>query len=264
MSKYEKQYNKIAKNILKTGELRNTRSGWTYSLPFQELNASLKHNMFPLLTCREIFYKGVAGEYAAMIRGPKNIKDFQKWGCNYWNEWGDISSGDLRLDYGNLWIDYNGINQIEELIKTIKYDPHSRRLLINGWRPNNNLSLPCCHYSYQFYVSNNSIDLLWTQRSGDWMVGVPSDMTFAAIMLICIANLCDLTPRNIKMIIGDAHIYLEHKLNAKLQIEKEILSPPMYSIQKQLGESGDVGFMPTDLEIINYKNQGKLKYDLKK
>jgi len=263
MTRYESKYLRIADEILTYGDYRETRNGWVKSLFTQTLHFDMSGDRFPVITTRKMNVNSVLGEYAAIIRGPKNIKDFQKWGCNYWNEFGDPDTGELRIDYGNSWVDYNGVNQVEELLYNIRNHPQDRRLLINAWNPKNThtSSLPCCHFMYQFYVDNFNLDLTVYQRSGDWMVGVPSDMIFAATFLANIASLSNLKPRRINLIIGDCHIYKEHFDKVTEQMSRAITAPPLYSLLRQ-HEFAD--FEPTDLNILDYKHKEFIKYDLKK
>ena len=263
MTRYESKYLRIANEILMYGDYRETRNGWVKSLFTQTLHFDMSDDRFPVVTTRKMNIDSVLGEYAAIIRGPKNIKDFQKWGCNYWNEFGDPDTGELRIDYGNSWVDYNGVNQVEELLYNIRNHPQDRRLLINAWNPKNThtSSLPCCHFLYQFYVNNTALDLTVYQRSGDWMIGVPSDMVFAATFLANIASISNLKPRRVNLIIGDCHIYEEHFEKAKEQIGRMITASPHYTLSRQ-EEFTD--FQPIDLNIINYKHKELIKYDLKK
>lgn len=258
----ERGYKRIVHDIIHNGSYRETRNGHVRSLPNQILKITgLDKGLFPLLTTRQIFYKGVLGEYAALIRGPQNVKDFEKWGCNYWSYLGD-KDGNLNLDYGNLWIDANGVNQMQEVVDLLRHDPTNRRMVISGWNPGkqDDLSLPCCHYSYQFWCHDQYLDLLWTQRSGDFMVGIPSDMVLAATMLSCFASVVGIKPRNITMIIGDAHIYEEHFEQAKEQLDKVWWEPPKYRLAKQHHIQT---FKPEDLEIFQYKHRGKINYVFK-
>ena len=257
----EQEYINITKRIIADGVPRDGRNGMTYSLPFQQLNFDLSSGHFPLLTSRRIFYKGVLGEYAAMIRGPKHVNDFKQFGCNYWDAWAD-EEGNLNVDYGNAWIDYNGVDQMANVLSSLRNNPADRRMVINAWRPDrlSDLSLPCCHHSYQFWSDGKSVDLLWIQRSGDWMVGVPSDMVLASTMLLCFASLSGLTARNVKMIIGDAHIYDEHIPTAGEQCRRLGWNPAKYTLKPQ---TDLYSFLPEDLEITEYKYEPSLKYLLK-
>lgn len=258
---FEERYLNIAEKIIRNGSTQSTRNGITYSLPNQTLKFDLTDGTFPLLTTRKSYYKGVLGEYAAMIRGPKHVDDFQKFGCNYWNNWAD-KEGNIKVDYGNSWINYEGVNQMEYVLDLLRNDPTSRRMVITGWRPNklNDLDLPCCHHSYQFWSDGEVVDLLWVQRSGDWMVGVPSDAILASIMLLCFSSLAGLTARSIHMVIGDAHVYQEHVVPAKMQMRRVPWYPPNFELRKQRTV---YSFVPEDLIISDYKPEEPIKYILK-
>jgi thymidylate synthase len=256
------KYLEVASKILTQGHVRDTRNGKTKSLPFQTLEFNIENN-FPLLKSRKIFHKGIAGEYAAIIRGPKHVDDFTKWGCNYWNQWA-AEDGSIDVDYGNAWINFNGVNQMANVLDSLLFDPSDRRMVISGWNPERleDLSLPCCHHNYQFWSDGKVVDMLWIQRSGDFMVGVPSDMVFAAIMLSCFASCAALKPRNIKMVIGDAHIYEEHQQDALKQINSTFYqhTSATYTLKPQ---EDLYSFEPSDLNISNYEHNEGIKYELK-
>ena len=231
----ERGYKKIAHDILHNGSYRKTRNGHVRSLPNQILKITgLDHGVFPIITTRYIHWPGILGEYAALIRGPKNVEDFERWGCNYWSYLGD-ENGNLNLDYGNLWIDADGRNQMQEVANDLRNNPTSRRMVISGWRPDklDDLNLPCCHHNYQFYSDGNTLDLLWIQRSGDWMVGVPSDVVLSATMLLCFSSVAALRPGTVKFIVGDAHVYADHINDAHKQIKRLPWAPPKYDLKKQ-------------------------------
>ena len=160
MQIYNQKYLNIAEDILRYGRQKEGRNGYTRSLPFKELEFDMRNHYFPLLTSRKIHYEGVLGEYAAIIRQPKNIKDFQKWGCNYWNEFGDPDTGELRLSYGNSWYNFNGVNQVRNVLNNLRSNPYDRRHIISAWNPEGmeDLSLPPCHFLYQFYLDEDKYD----------------------------------------------------------------------------------------------------------
>ena len=283
MQIYNQKYLNIAEDILRYGHQREGRNGVVRSIPFQDLMFDMRNDYFPLITSRKIYYDGVFGEYAAMIRGPKNIKDFQKWGCNYWNEFGDPDTGELRLSYGNSWLDFNGVNQVEELLYNLKHHRYDRRHIITAWNPKGmqDLTLPPCHFLYQFYVdqtvasfdharngpndndTSDTLSMIMYSRSGDWMVGVPSDMVFGATMLAHISALVNLKPGTLKLFVADAHIYLEHFTKAQEQIENGYRwVDAKYSIQPQVGLNYNE-FQPKHMDIYNYEPKGSIKYELK-
>lgn len=275
------QYAKLIDKILTNGEKRSTRAGDAYSI-FGEVMSIDIYDHFPLLQGRKIFYKPVLGELAAFFRGPKHINDFKKFGCNYWDSWGatkeqvdkhnapsigvDIIEGGINVDYGNAWIDFNGVNQIEELIDKLRNNPTDRRLIVSGWRPDTipSLSLPCCHMLYQWYVREGKyLDMVWYQRSVDVMVGLPSDIILASAWTIILANECGYKAGNIKLVLGDTHVYANHingavdylrALNKTTSMEKA-----QYSIKT---EARYDNFMPDDIEITNYVSMPPIKFAL--
>lgn len=264
MQPFEQEYCNLVKKVLKKGEYRETRNAATVSIFGESLVADLRDG-FPILQGRKLYPSGVLGELAAMLRQPKNIKDFERWGCNYWKLWADKDTGDLNIDYGNQWFDFNGVDQIAELKDKLANNPADRRMIISSWRPDrlDELSLPCCHYSYQFHVSETGVlSMIWTQRSVDVMIGLPSDMIFAAAWLIAIANEFNLVPGVIKMDFGDTHIYADHEEQAYQYIEQAILpsDPVEWDFNTACGDF--CKFIPSDLQLLNYNPKPALKFKL--
>lgn len=264
MQPFELSYVQLVKKVLRDGELRKTRNAETFSVFGTSLIADLREG-FPILQGRKLFPAGVLGELAAMLRSPKTVADFERWGCNYWKLWGD-EEGKLTVDYGNQWFDFNGVDQIADLKDKLANNPADRRMIINSWRPDrlSELSLPCCHYSYQFHVSKEGVlSMIWTQRSVDVMIGLPSDMIFAAAWLIAIANEFDLTPGKIKMDFGDTHIYADHEERAYQYIDQTVSSvtePVEWDYNTV--RTDFCKFQPSDLQLLNYAPQPALKFKL--
>jgi thymidylate synthase len=264
---FEHEYAKLVYNILKNGEERKTRNGKTRALFGTTLEVDMTNrDIFPLLVARKMYYKGVLGELAAMLRGPKHIKDFELWGCNYWKTWAE-DDGHICVDYGNAWIDYNGVNQLDNLIHMLKTNPTDRRLIISSWRPDrlDSLSLPCCHHTYQWYVRKGQyLDMLWMQRSVDTMIGLPSDIVLAAAWNIMIANEVGLQPGKLTFSLGDTHIYEEHIEQAYmyLQMVGSQLIHPRYDLNTHKGRP-TVEFIPSMIQIRDYNPLQSLNFLLK-
>lgn len=257
---FESAYKSLVFKVLVLGEMRETRNSKTRTLFGERLVVKMPKGRFPLLNGRKIFHKGVFGELAAMLRGPKHIDDFKKWGCNYWDLWAK-EDGSIEVDYGNAWMD-----QIPALKYNLANDPTNRRMLIDGWRPERlyYLDLPCCHYSYQFHVSNiGELNMVWTQRSVDVMVGLPSDIVFAYAWLIMVANEFGYVPGRIVMNFGDTHIYESHVKNAQEYYDRPIahLSTARYELNCEPGKDF-TKFEPSDIIITDYNPQPKLEFDL--
>lgn len=260
---YEYNYKELVKRILKTGEIRYGRNGITKAIFPGVLSFVVNYN-FPLLTSRQIFYKGVLGELAAILRGPKHLRDFEQFGCNYWKLWAK-DDGSINVDYGNAWIDFNGVDQLERLREGLRTNPYDRRHLVSGWRPDNlwHLDLPCCHYAYQFYIREGRyLDMLWHQRSTDVMIGLPSDMVLAATWLIILANDVGYLPGKVTMTLGDTHIYEEHLDQAKEYVETLQSESPTYKLLVAEGKDFRE-FTPDWLEIKDYNPVSKINFELK-
>ncbi len=258
---FEKEYLKLVRYILTEGKEVATRNGNTLKIN----GAMIRFNAdweIPILQSRKYPYKGVLGEFAAFIRGPKKIEDFTKWGCNYWHKWAN-SDGTINLDYGNAWINWEGLNQVEEAINNLKASSGNRRVIITGWNPKNidNLSLPCCHYVYQFIRDGNEVSLIWIQRSADVMIGLPADALLAWVFLTSMAKTCDLIPGEVVMQLGDTHIYEEHIEGAKEQINRVVRTPVLgYNKCENI-----FNFIPDDVVIDeeSYNPHPPIKYLLK-
>lgn len=220
-TKYEKDYMALISDIMQNGNERPTRNHPTKAVFGRMLVVDeLTYGEFPILLGRRMYPKGIFGELAAFLKGPKTVKDFQDEGCNYWNKWSD-EDGRIHVDYGNSWLDFNGTNQLEATLTSLAEDPYGRRHLISGWRPDNlsNLSLPCCHLLYQWFVNNDRLEMIWYQRSVDTMVGLPSDVVLAAAWNVLMADQVGLNPGRLTFMLGDTHIYKSHMLDVGYYME---------------------------------------------
>ena len=226
---------------------------------------------FPLLQGRRMYPKGVIGEFAAMVRKPKHLRDFEKFGCNYWKQWAN-EDGSINIDYGNAWFEGD---QIEHLKDCLANNPNDRRMIINAWRPERlaELNLPCCHYSYQFYVSDGYLSMVWIQRSVDTMIGLPSDIILAAVWLITLANEFNYKTGDITMQLGDCHLYEEHiesgavdeylenvrKFNNTIFLKTAL---PYYALTSEPGADFTI-FEPQNLAITEYATCDNIQLELK-
>ena len=213
ISKYEHMYASLVDHVLQQGELRQTRNAKTLGVFGKSFMVDTGDEI-PLLSGRKLFYKGVLGELATMLRAPHHIEDFRKMGCNFWDTWAD-PDGSIRVDYGNAWRNWNdeGIDQLANLKKSLIEDPTGRRHIITGWNPSNldKLSLPCCHLYYQWYVSGgDTLKMIWSQRSVDLMIGLPSNVIAATTWNNLLANELGLKPGGVTFMLGDVHIYESH------------------------------------------------------
>jgi len=261
----DRKFKNLVTNAL-AQEKRQTRNAVTQSYFGEHLVIdSLEHGQFPVLLGRQIFLKGIIGEMAAFLKGPKAVKDFKEQGCNYWDAWGD-KTGKLNVDYGNAWLDFGGVNQLKEVVESLKKDPTGRRHLISGWNPGNlkDLSLPCCHYSYQWYINaRGELEMIWNQRSVDLMIGLPSDIVLAAIWNILMAQTVGVTPGRLHFMLGDCHVYESH-LDGVAEYFAQSQGTPYTRLPKwELDPKATVfNFVPSMLKIVGYKPMPAINFKL--
>ena len=262
---WENSYINLVLDILANGELKKCRNGIVKSVFGKTLTVDMQEDGFPILQGRKIFYKGVFGELAAMLSNSQSIQEFKKHGCNYWDSWAN-KNGKLNIDYGRLWRNFNGIDQLLKLRETLKCNPNDRRLIISGWNPENleQLSLPCCHMLYQWYVrDSNKLDMIWYQRSVDTMIGLPSDIIFAAAWNLLLCNELGFKPGKLTFMLGDTHIYSEHFYKAAEYISIA-LQVKKIKIDYLINSNSTVdNFCNTDIALLNYKTTNVIKFKLK-
>lgn len=255
----EKSYLNALKDIIETGERRQTRNSVTLSKFGVKLDFDISSS-FPLLTTKRVYWKGVLHELLWFISGNTNSKDLEKYGVNIWK--GNSSrefldsinlynnkEGECGPIYGFQWRNFNsdGIDQLQNCINLIKTDPSSRRIFMSAWNPSqlDTMCLPPCHVSYQFYVSNDKkLSCIMYQRSGDMFLGIPFNIASVSLLVYIIANITDTIPGNISIIIGDAHIYETHIEQVKIQLNRSPYDFPILKINKKI----------TDIDSCEYDN----------
>lgn len=261
MTDYEKEYKKLIGLVLHFGSDRSNERTGVGALSYfsATLNIFSPFNA-PLLTGRQIFYQGIIGEVLAFLNGATNIKDFNKYGCNYWNAWAD-SNGELGPIYGKQWIDYNGqgINQIQNIIKEAKQNPESRRLLVTAWNPaqQNQMALPPCFHSFQLNIQDNRLNMLVNMRSVDLMVGLPSDVFFHYILQHIFCAELNLKPGKLFFAMGDVHIYKNHLEECAYYLKRKQYELPNFEL---INYQGIDKLTQDNFKITNYKHKDKIKF----
>ena len=259
---YEQAYAQLVREVFTQGNYRHTRNHPTYAEFGKMLVVhELCYGHFPILNGRKMYPKGVLGELAAFLKGPKTIEDFEKEGCNYWKQWGN-DDGTIDVDYGNSWLDFNGVNQLETVLDSLANDPNGRRHVISGWRPDriSQLSLPCCHLLYQWFVVEDTLEMIWYQRSVDVMVGLPSDVILAAAWNILMAEHLGLRPGKLTFMLGDTHIYESH-----IPRVKEYLHRSVFLDDQPVGyfnEGSIYDFNSGSIQLLNYNPQPAISFEL--
>ena len=195
---------------------------------------------FPLVTTKKLHLKSIIHELLWFLQGDTNVKYLQENGVRIWNEWAD-ENGDLGHIYGyqwRSWPDYEGgfIDQISEAVETIRKNPDSRRIIVNAWNVADlkNMNLPPCHMFFQFYVANGRLSLQMYQRSADTFLGVPFNIASYALLLQMMAQVTGLKAGDFIHTLGDAHIYLNHLEQVKLQLTREPRPLPQMRIKVRL------------------------------
>lgn len=261
---FEYDYATLISQVMDMPE-RKTRNSVTKSMfGVQFTLDTLSQDVVPLLSGRKMYWKGIVGETATFLQEPQDIEDFRENGCNYWDKWAK-EDGSIELDYGNAWFDFNGVNQVENVVKSLQEDPHGRRHLITSWRPDRlpELDLPCCHYAYQFYVRGDKLDMIWIQRSVDVMVGLPSNFMNATILLLLMAQTVGLKAGKITMQLGDVHIYEEHFYLVGTYIRQLSAFHGASNAKYKLDKKATVfNFTPDMFEVYNYEYMKAINFEV--
>ena len=287
MNAYNKQYLDLVEDILNNGIEAPCRTG---NKVLVTLNKSLTwdlKNGFPLLTFRQIPFKGVKGEVSCFLEGVTDKRIYRERGCNYWNEWcnpkkvpysdkeGMKQENDLGNIYGFSWLhfgqeysgleeDYTntGVNQVKQVVETLKTNPYDRRMIVTAWDPvhMDTMGLPPCLHTWQFNYVGNRLHLTGLQRSADTILGVPADMVQGALFLHLMAQTVNMEPGTLTLEFCNCHIYDNHIQTVKEHIEKwkkcDIELPNIV-----LDKNATVfNFMPEMAVLDNYQYEEKVSF----
>lgn len=249
-----KQYLDLLNHIMENGVSKEDRTGTgTRSVFGYQMRFNLSEG-FPLLTTKKLHLKSIIHELLWFLKGDTNVKYLQENGVRIWNEWAD-DNGDLGHIYGyqwRSWPDYNGghIDQIKEVIETIKNNPDSRRIIVSAWNVADlpNMNLPPCHAFFQFYVADGKLSLQLYQRSADSFLGVPFNIASYALLLMMVAQVTGLEPGDFVHTLGDTHIYNNHFEQVKEQLTREPRRLPRMVINPDVKDIFDFKFEDFSLE----------------
>lgn len=251
-----KQYLDLLQHILDDGVVKTDRTGTgTKSIFGHQMRFNLEDG-FPLLTTKKLHLKSIIHELLWFLKGDTNVHYLQENGVRIWNEWAD-ENGDLGHIYGyqwRSWPDYNGghIDQISEVIRQIKEQPDSRRIIVSAWNVADldKMNLPPCHLLFQFYVADGRLSLQLYQRSADTFLGVPFNIASYALLLQMMAQVTGLKAGDFVHTTGDTHIYLNHLEQAKLQLTREPRPLPRMVLNPDVKNLFD--FCYDDFELQDY------------
>ncbi|MCM8568949.1 thymidylate synthase [Gramella jeungdoensis] len=261
-----KQYHDLLKHVLENGAqkgdrtLTGTKSVFGYQMRF-DLSEG-----FPMVTTKKLHLKSIIHELLWFLKGDTNIEYLKENGVRIWNEWAD-KNGDLGPVYGHQWRNWNseGIDQIKEVVDTLKNNPNSRRMLVSAWNPsvlpdtsvsfsenvaNGKAALPPCHAFFQFYVADGKLSCQLYQRSADIFLGVPFNIASYALLTMMMAQVCGYEPGDFIHTFGDAHIYSNHMEQVELQLSREPRPLPKMKINPEVKDI--FGFKFEDFILEDY------------
>ncbi len=258
-----RQYKELLQRVLDEGVRKDDRTGTgTISIFGHQSRFNLTEG-FPMLTTKKLHMKSIVYELLWFLNGDTNVKYLQENGVRIWNEWAD-EKGDLGPIYGyqwRSWPDYNGghVDQISEIIETIKNNPDSRRIIVSSWNVAQlpEMKLAPCHAFFQLYVADGKLSLQLYQRSADIFLGVPFNIASYALLLKMIAQVTNLEEGDFVHTFGDAHIYLNHLDQVNLQMSRELRPLPTIKINPDVKNIFDFKF--EDFELIGYNPHPHIK-----
>lgn len=261
-----KQYLDLLKHILDNGHEKGDRTcTGTKSVFGYQMRFDLSQG-FPLLTTKKLHLKSIIYELLWFLRGDTNARWLQERGVKIWNEWAD-PDGDLGHIYGyqwRSWPDYDGgfIDQIQQAVDDIKNNPDSRRIIVSAWNVADlkRMNLPPCHAFFQFYVNDGRLSLQLYQRSADTFLGVPFNIASYALLLMMMAQVTGLEAGDFVHTLGDAHIYLNHLDQVKLQLTREPRPLPKMRLNPDVKNIFD--FKYEDFTLEDYNPHPHIKGDV--
>ncbi len=254
------------RHIIDHGTEKSDRTGTgTKSIFGHQLRFDLSKG-FPLVTTKKLHLRSIIHELLWFIKGDSNIKYLKENGVRIWDEWAD-ENGDLGPIYGVQWrswpkSDGSTVDQLSQVINTIKNNPDSRRIIISAWNVGEieNMALPPCHTLFQFYVADGKLSCQLYQRSADVFLGVPFNIASYALFTMMIAQVCDLEAGDFVHTFGDAHLYSNHMEQAALQLSRDPRPLPQMKINPEIKNIFD--FKYVDFELVNYDPHPHIKAEV--
>ncbi|MES2653618.1 MAG: thymidylate synthase [Bacteroidota bacterium] len=249
-----KQYLDLMQHVLDHGTQKHDRTGTgTISVFGHQMRFNLQDG-FPMVTTKKLHLKSIIHELIWFLSGNTNIKYLRDNGVRIWDEWAD-ADGNLGPVYGSQWRswpkpDGEKIDQITQIINTIKNNPDSRRIIVSAWNVAEieNMALPPCHAFFQFYVADGKLSCQLYQRSADIFLGVPFNIASYALLTMMVAQVCDLAYGDFVHTLGDAHLYNNHIEQANLQLSRTPKALPKMKINPTVKNIFDFKFEDFTLE----------------
>lgn len=260
------QYQQLLRTILEQGSFKGDRTGTgTKSIFGYQMRFDLSEG-FPLLTTKKLHLRSIIYELLWFLQGSTNIAYLKDHKVTIWDEWAD-ENGDLGPVYGKQWRswttpDGRTIDQIAQLIEQIKTNPDSRRLMVCAWNVGeiDQMALPPCHALFQFYVCNGEISCQLYQRSADVFLGVPFNIASYSLLLMMVAQVCGLKPKEFIHTLGDAHLYTNHLEQAQLQLTRDPRPLPTMRLNPEVKDI--FSFQYEDFQLENYDPHPHIKAEV--
>jgi thymidylate synthase len=258
-----RNYLDLLQDVLDHGAVKDDRTGTgTLSVFGRQLRFDLSEG-FPLVTTKRVHLKSVVHELLWFLKGDTNISYLKENGVTIWNEWAD-ENGDLGPVYGSQWRawetpDGRVIDQIKQVVESIKSNPNSRRHIVSAWNVSviDQMKLPPCHYVFQFYVANGKLSCMLTMRSVDTFLGLPFNIASYALLTHMVAQQCDLEVGEFIWSGSDVHIYSNHLEQVQLQLSREPYPLPQLQIKRKPDSIFDYTF--EDFEFVHYEHHPGIK-----
>lgn len=268
-----KQYHDLVNYVLEHGTQKGDRTGTgTKSVFGYQMRFNLADG-FPMVTTKKLHLKSIIYELLWFLKGDTNINYLQENGVRIWNEWAN-KNGDLGPVYGKQWRNWNNddIDQLKDVINTLKTNPNSRRMLVSAWNPsvlpdtsksftenvaNGKAALPPCHAFFQFYVSEGKLSCQLYQRSADIFLGVPFNIASYALLTLMVAQVCNLQAGDFIHTFGDAHIYNNHTEQLALQLSRECRPLPKMVLNPNIKDIFEFTF--EDFTLVDYNPHPHIK-----
>jgi thymidylate synthase len=273
MTNIENEYERLISEILYRGLDKSDRTGTGTKSVF---GRTIRHDMslgFPILTGKRVSFNAARTELLWILNGRTDLKYLEDNGVKYWRpdyERSGRTDETLGPVYGKQWRDFNGVDQLVNLVNAIRVNPHSRRMLVSAWNPADmdDMVLPPCHYGFQIYINNGVMDLMWQQRSADVFLGLPYDISMYGLLLEMLAKGSNLIPGQLIGQLGDCHLYNNHLEQAKeyRKRPKRVL-PQLYLNSGikliELNDSSEL-FIPNkdNINLKNYNPYPAIKAEL--
>ena len=257
------QYLNLMKRVMQEGTLKADRTGTgTKSIFGHQMRFDLAEG-FPCITTKKLHLRSIIYELLWFLKGETNIKYLKENGVRIWDEWAD-KNGELGHVYGYQWRswptpDGKHIDQISKVVNTLKKNPDSRRIIVSAWNVGEieKMALPPCHTFFQFYVANKKLSCQLYQRSADIFLGVPFNIASYALLTMMIAQVCDLQIGEFIHTLGDAHIYINHFDQTRLQLTRKPKPLPIMKINPKIKNIFEFNY--EDFELLDYNPHPHIK-----